>query len=207
MVRDGFKKRPDGDALAPLLHWRVCWIWKWLYSEEQPYKVTQDIKAIYKADDIVDVRTGCIKCDIVTEDTAFKYLTRLPEWSYLSPLHELSNVYDYLRKAKNRHRLLTPGTRKDGTLQDNAGSLGAVTLKARLHALEWVLDIQKRANYTIIDSEEEARIRYLISVKTFPERWTGDEVTGDVMHEKVRVISGQIYTQPLLMAQDNLPKA
>ena len=61
--------------------------------------------------------------------------------------------------------------------------------------LERVLRIQARVNadaarlgrvgMTLIDADEEARIRELIALRTWPNGWTGDEPNADVWLDKV----------------------
>lgn len=187
------------NALAPLVHWRVCYIWKWLSSEQQPYVLSEGIKAVYKADDFVDVRTGCIKCKIVHEDKSFKYLIRIPEWSYLAPLDDLESVYEDMHLSKWRKRKLIPYVKADGDLSNSSGSLGPLTMEARRHFLDRVLDIQRRANHTLITSDEEARIHELWMLNTWPERWDGTESNGDLLYEKIQVLADGKTTIAQLM--------
>jgi len=81
--------------------------------------------------------------------------------------------------------------RKDGTLGTNQQRMGPLTLSAREYFLEKILDIQARINsgsgsekLFLINREEENRIRELIEQKAFPNKWTGDEITGDIMLDK-----------------------
>lgn len=188
------------NALAPLVHWRVCYVWKWLSSEAQPYRLTDGIQAVYKADDFIDVRTGCIKCKIVHEDKSFKYLIRIPEWAYLAPLDELESVYEEMHHAKHRKRKLLPYTKADGDLSDSSGSLGPLTMKAREYFLERILDIQRRANHVIINAAEEARIRELWALNTWPDRWDGTEPDGDLVYEREKVLKdGKTTVRQLLL--------
>jgi DNA sulfur modification protein DndC len=73
--------------------------------------------------------------------------------------------------------------------------MGALSLDARLWALGEILEIQRQVNdvaqeqerpeISLIDTEEEQRIRELISKRTFPQRWTGDEYRADVLVSNV----------------------
>jgi len=62
----------------------------------------------------------------------------------------------------------------------NPQRMGPLTLEARAHALDVVLDVQTRARVDLINAEEEARIRELIAAKTFPNKWDGTEPRADV---------------------------
>ena len=69
--------------------------------------------------------------------------------------------------------------------------MGPLPLKSRLYFLDRILTIQNQINansqnppFLLINKEEETRIRELIEQRTFPQRWTGDEPTGDIMLDK-----------------------
>lgn len=100
------------DTLAPLVHWRLCHIYDWLYfeSDRHGYDVN-GIAAVYGEG---DVRTGCIGCNLVNDDVTLKRLIRKPEWSHLKPLLELKPLFRELLKGKNRKRKSEPERRKDG---------------------------------------------------------------------------------------------
>jgi DNA sulfur modification protein DndC len=63
--------------------------------------------------------------------------------------------------------------------------MGPITLEARLMGLDRMLGIQaeindaarvlRRPEVDLINAEEEARIRELICLETWPEGWEGDE--------------------------------
>lgn len=169
------------NALAPLMHWRVCHIWRWIYRSDNPLKSTRDIADVYLYDEFQDIRTGCIECFIVDTDWAFKGVLRKPQWAHLRPLTGLRPLYNELLEAKHRHRKVDP---KD-TRIEKFGALGALTMQAREYALEKVLAMQKAANYSLIDAEEEARIRELWRLDTYPRGWTGKEPVGTDAYERV----------------------
>lgn len=186
------------DTLAPLLHWRLCHVYDWLYFEQarHGYNVS-DIAAVYGDG---DVRTGCIGCPLANEDTALKRLIKKPEWAHLSPLMELKPLYRELRKAKRRLRKSEPEKRKDGRYSKNVQRLGPLTMEARAYGLETVLDVQQRAGVDLINPEEECRIRELCALNTWPQKWTGDEVVGDQPIEAMRLTTGgEIAVQSLLV--------
>ncbi len=186
------------DTLAPLLHWRLCHVFDWLYFENDKHGLdTTGIAAVYGEDEI---RTGCVACNLASRDNALERLLRQPEWQQLRPLLELRELYAELKLAKNRKRKSEPEMRQDGRWAMNVQRLGPLTMEARLYGLERVKDIQSRAGVDLINEEEEARIRELIELNTWPNKWTGDEVNGDQLIDAyVSTASGEIAKQDLLV--------
>ena len=195
------------DTLAPLLHWRLCHIFDWLYFEEKRhgYPEVVDIAEVYGDD---DVRTGCIGCNLVDKDTALmRLLEHHPDkWGHLSPLLELKPLFRELKKAKHRKRKAEPERNKDGSYAKNGQRLGPLTMEARAWALDVVLDIQRRVNeaangregISLINEEEEAHIRELWALNTWPNGWDGDEIVGDVPVDSITVTDAGLVVQPLL---------
>lgn len=185
------------DTLAPLLHWRVCHVWEWLRSWAPQAEFgdwsTKLLAEAYGGDEAeeVNARTGCTGCPLAARDTALDNLTSRPQWAYLKPLHGLKPIYRWLREPANRLRQPGGEKRQDGTLSKNQQRMGPLTMEARLSALGQILAIQAECNagadaagrprVDILNAEEEARIRELIAANTWPQRWTGDEPTGDVL--------------------------
>lgn len=188
------------DTLAPLLHWRVCHVWEWLRSwATQPEFgdwTTSLLADAYGGDEAEEVgaRTGCIGCPLASEDRALDRLIRMPSWAYLSPLKRLRDLYLELRTAPLRLRKRAGEKRADGTLVANQHRMGPITLDARRMALAKVLAIQAEVNTAadtlhrpridILNDEEAARISALIDAGTWPQKWTGDEPTGDEPFEE-----------------------
>lgn len=184
-------------TLAPLLHWRVCNVWDWLkfYAPSKTYGgwKTALLAEAYSTDEATEhqARTGCVGCPLATRDLALDLLTARPAWAYLQPLHRLRQLYLELRKAPRRLRQPGGERRQDGTLATNQQRLGPLTLETRLWALEEVLGIQRDVNdaadrlgrprIDILNAEEEQRIRELVAANTWPNKWTGNEPTGDVL--------------------------
>lgn len=185
------------DTLAPCLHWRVCTVWDWLmdYPASDDFGghhglPTQAIADAYvaAADDDRDARTGCVGCNLASRDIALERVVARSEWDYLAPLTRLRPLYaDLTQKAS---RLRKDGeTKKDGTPAHNQGRLGPLTMAARRRGIDTVSGIQAEINanahgrplVTLINDEELARIEELIAANTWPERWTGDEITGDTL--------------------------
>jgi DNA sulfur modification protein DndC len=183
------------DTLAPILHWRVCHVWRWLrdWAPQAQYgdwstRLLADAYGGEEAEE-ANARTGCVCCPLASRDTALDAVIRLPHWAYLAGLKEIRTVYREMREPK--HRLRQPGgeTRKDGTLSKNQNRLGPLTLESRAMFLERVLAIQDGVNLLAqqrgrpqvdhINAEEAGRIRELIAAGTWPDGWKGDEPTGD----------------------------
>lgn len=186
------------DTLAPLLHWRLCHVYDWLYFEQDRHGYDiSDIALIYGDG---EVRTGCIGCPLTSRDVALERLIKKPGWGHLRPLMELKPLYRELKKAKWRLRKSKPERRKDGNLAKNAQRLGPLTFEARQYGLDKVLDIQARCGMDLINREEERRIRELWLLKTWPNGWAGDEVTGDVALDAISVTPGnRVVVQALLV--------
>lgn len=200
-----FQARPPAEAadtLAPLLHWRTCHVWEWLTdaTQEVPDHGWSDLGSV-----VADAyggegdherlaaegsRTGCVGCNLASRDHSLERLLRQPRWQYLRPLLGLKPLYAQLKEP--RRRLRKDGERKkDGNLSSSPNRLGPLTPEARLWGLDQVLAIQTAVNdgarrvgqpdYWLINDEEEARIRELIALPAWPERWDGTEPTGDRM--------------------------
>lgn len=188
-------------TLAPILHWRVCHVWDWIGRAsfapghgEWPVSIMADA---YGGDDAADIaaRTGCIACPLTDKDTALEIVSAMPQWAHLSALLELKPLYRWMRLPAQRHRKSGVERLKDGSIAKNPQRMGPLTLEARRHALDRILDIQSRARVDLINDEEEARIRQLIEARTFPEKWDGTEPHADAWMDAIYP-SGAV--QPLL---------
>lgn len=187
------------DTLAPLLHWRLCHIYDWLYFEQarHGYDVS-DIALIYGDG---EVRTGCVGCPLASRDVALERLIAKPGYGHLEPLLELKPLYRELKRPQLRLRKSKPEKRRsDGKFAKNAQRLGPLTFEAREYGLNRVLDIQQRSGMDLINPEEEARIRELWTLNTWPNGWAGDEVTGDVPLDALSVTKdNRVVVQALLV--------
>lgn len=183
------------DTLAPLLHWRVCFVWDWLMGmvEDHRFKTASIAEVYGVAEDGSaaenGTRTGCVGCNLASKDTALDTLLKLPQWEYLAPYKRLKPLYAKLKLPHNRLRKHYE-TRRDGSPASNQGRLGPLTMEARRFGLSEVLGIQDEINavahaqgrpaVSLINEEERARILELISLNTWPQKWEGSEATGDV---------------------------
>lgn len=185
------------DTLAPLLHWRLCHVYDWLYFENDRHGYdSTGIAAIYGED---DVRTGCVGCNLASRDNALERLLRQPEWSHLAPLLELRPLYQELTMAHNRLRKSAAEMRQDGTWSKNAQRLGPLTMEARRYGLDRVMDIQRRARVDLINDAEHSRILELIAANTWPNKWHGDEINGAELIDAVVVTGlGDLVIQPTM---------
>lgn len=175
------------DTLAPILHWRVCNVWDWLMFEAPTISPAVSFVAeVYGGEEAeeINARTGCIGCPLATKDAALDHVLSLPEWAYLKPLKKLRPLYRELRSFK--HRKQKNGERNsDGNLSANPSRKGPLTLAAREWALGEVLAVQTEINthadllgrphIDLINPDEEARIRELIALRTYPQRWSDDD--------------------------------
>lgn len=196
------------NALAPFMSWRQCHIWRWLYSDQNPIKITSGIEAIYKADDLMDdlhgnagIRTGCIKCQVVHDDVSFRHLVKLPEWSWLAPYHELDQLHEWLAEPAQRLRKVIPSVKSDGSLRDRHGApVGPIHIEARKEGLKRLLDMQCRVaelspdgnGYPIVSEEEITMIETMWSNRIYPKGWNGTEPHADELHVKTFVKNGEI---------------
>ena len=191
-------------TLAPMLHWRVCWIWDWLkiYAPMEEFGAwpTQILADAYGGDDAkeINARTGCIGCPLAQKDTALETIIAMPAWEHLAPLLEPKPLYRWMREPKQRLRKAGAERLKDGSIAKNPQRMGPLTLDARAEALTLILDIQARAHVDLINAEEEARIRELIAARTFPDKWSGDEPRADVWLDAVY---GDGTEQPILFRE------
>ncbi|MEM8602532.1 MAG: phosphoadenosine phosphosulfate reductase family protein [Cyanobacteria bacterium P01_H01_bin.121] len=190
------------DTLAPLLHWRVCHVWDWLVQADIELGFpTFEIAQIYGHNpdaagesEPMNARTGCIGCPLVQEDKALERVIAQSQWAYLSPLRKLRPLYWEIKKPQYRHRKHGE-LKKDGSLAAKQNRLGPLHLEARQWMLEQVLSIQAEVNQAaeqldmpavdLINDEELARIRELITTKTFPDKWDGTEPHGDELFDAI----------------------
>jgi DNA sulfur modification protein DndC len=188
-------------TLAPLLHWRVCHVWEWLrhWAPQAEFGdwSTAIIADAYGGDEAeeVNARTGCIGCPLAQEDSALDTILLHPYWAYLAPLKGLKVLWRELREPQYRLRKAGLEILKDGTFAKNPQRMGPLTFDARLMGLDRVLAIQAECNSVarttgrplidLINPEEEARIRELIALGTWPQGWDGDEPTADTVMDIV----------------------
>jgi DNA sulfur modification protein DndC len=196
------------DTLAPILHWRVCHVWDWLmlHAPSHGYP-TAAVAEAYGGEDAeeINARTGCVGCNLASRDVALDTILKNPNWAYLAPLKKLRPLYAELKHAGNRLRKDGTERRKDGEMVSNPMRLGPLTFEARRYGLQAVLAIQDDINHyayfhrrpvvELITAVEQARIEELIDAGTWPNGWSGDEVTGDIMLPEV-LADGIV--QPLL---------
>lgn len=183
-------------TLAPIIHWRVCNVWDWLkvFAPMQKHGAwnTSLLADAYGGDEAEEnnARTGCIGCPLVQKDTALDFLIRNPSWKYLAPLKGLKPIYREMREPIHRLRKSGGELRKDGSLAKNQQRMGPLTLESRAMFLDRIIEIQNMVNQgaalqskppiDILNNAEISRIRELISLKTFPNGWDGNEVSAAV---------------------------
>lgn len=192
---------PDSiaDTLAPILHWRVCLVWKWLrdYAPELGFP-TQFIAESYGGDEAeeVNARTGCVGCNLASRDLALETIIKNPKWDHLGALLELRKIYAELKKPTRRLRKDGSERRKDGALVANPNRMGPLTFEAREWGLGQIKRIQAEAKVDLINSEEEAVIRQMISDRVWPNGWDGSEPVADTPMDET-IADGVV--QPVFM--------
>jgi DNA sulfur modification protein DndC len=187
-------------TLAPILHWRVCVVWDWLKIFAPSSKFgswpTQLLADAYGGDEAeeINARTGCVACPLASKDKALQYVVKQEYWSYLSPLQRLKSIYREMRKPQ--YRLRKNGElKKDGTMGKNQQRLGPITIEARKDFFNQILAIQNEINIEavkqnkplldLINEEEETFIISAWESGLHPDRWNGDEITGDILLDKI----------------------
>jgi len=204
-------------TLAPLLHWRVCHVWEWLrhWAPQAEFGdwSTAIIADAYGGDEAeeVNARTGCIGCPLAAEDSALNTILLNSQWTYLAPLKGLKTLWRELREPQHRLRKAGLEILKDGSFAKNPQRMGPLTFEARLMGLERVIGIQAQCNAVaratgrpevdLINAEEEARIRELITLETWPQGWDGDEPHADVIMDTVYA-NGAV--QPRLFSESDI---
>jgi DNA sulfur modification protein DndC len=185
------------DTLAPLLHWRVCHIFDWLYFDDRHGYDVDGIAAIYGEEEI---RTGCIACNVASKDTSLLRLIKQPGWEHLRPLLELRPLYQELSQAKNRKRKAGLEMQADGKYSKKTQRLGPLVMEARAYGLERVLDIQRRAGVDLINPEEEARIREMWALDIWPEKWSAGDISATIPLDAITLDEmGRPIVQALLV--------
>jgi len=203
-------------TLAPLLHWRVCHVWEWLkhWAPEADFGdwSTAMIADAYGGDEAeeINARTGCVGCALAAEDTALDTVLLVPQWQYLRPLKGIKPLWRELREPKHRIKKAGLERLKDGSIAKNPQRMGPITLEARTMGLERILAIQTACNdaaraqgrplISLINSDEEARIRALIAANTWPDGWEGDEPAADTV---MPVVYQNGAVQPLLFGAED----
>lgn len=204
-------------TLAPLLHWRVCHVWEWLkhWAPQAEFGdwSTAMIADAYGGDEAeeINARTGCTGCPLAAEDTALNTVLLLPKWSHLQPLTGIKPLWRELREPKHRIKKAGLERLKDGSIAKNPQRMGPLTLDARMMGLERILAIQADCNaaavalgrpqISLINAEEEARIRELIAANTWPDGWEGDEPAADTV---MPIVYQNGAVQPLLFSAEDV---
>lgn len=168
------------DTLAPIVHWRQCYVWDWLYDWHSDkwvsaaskwrtghgYAYLGDIAAAYGDG---DARTGCIGCMLASRDVALDNMVAVDP--SLRPLLGIRPTLKQLKKPQSRIRKAAPERTAAGSYAKNGQRMGPLTMEAREWGLERILDIQTRAGVDLINAEEETRIRQMWDDNVWPRGW------------------------------------
>ena len=182
------------DTLAPLLHWRLCHVYDWLYFDDRHGYDVGDIAAVYGDG---EVRTGCVGCNLASRDTALERLLRHPDWSHLSPLLELRPLYAELKQPKWRKRKAAPERTQSGAYSKNGQRMGPLTMDGRAYGLERVLGIQRRAGVDLINADEERRIYEMWSQNLWPRKWSELDIGADQPISRIFAVDDVLIEQVL----------
>jgi len=192
---------PDSlaDTLSPLLHWRLCHVYDWLYFEQDRHGYQADSIAVIYGED--DVRTGCVGCPLASRDTALeRLLATHTEYSRYAPLLELKPLYRDLKLPAWRKRKIEPEMRQDGQWSRNVQRMGPLTMEGRAYGLDTILDIQRRAGIDLINAEEETRIRQMWEQDIWPRKWSAADADATDPHPAIMISDdGNLIHQPLLV--------
>lgn len=185
------------DTLAPLLHWRLCHIYDWLYFD--PLRHGYDMSGVADVYGDEEVRTGCMGCPLASRDVALERLVAHGRED-LRPLLELKPLWEELRKPQWRKRKVEPEMRKDGRWSRNVQRMGPLTMEGRAYGVEQVLDIQRRARVELIDPWEERDIRQMWADDVWPRKWSASDAGADVqLTAALRVTTGgELVSQAVL---------
>lgn len=186
------------DTLAPLVHWRACHVYDWLYfmHRQHGYPEVGGIADVYGES---DVRTGCVGCNLASRDNSLERVIEITAWAHLRPLLELRPLFAELKSPHNRLRKSQPELNKSGKYSRSGQRMGPLTMEARSYGLGRVLDIQQRARVDLVNAEEEARIRELWNANTWPDGWDGNEIRADIILEPINGIGAELVIQPFLL--------
>ncbi|MDM0072358.1 hypothetical protein [Variovorax sp. J31P207] len=159
---------------------------------------------------LINARTGCIGCPLAAEDTALDTILTSSQWAYLAPLKGIKPLWRELREPKHRIKKAGFERLKDGSIAKNPQRMGPLTLEARAMGLDRILGIQaacndaadrlRRPRISLINAEEESRIRALIVAGTWPDGWEGDEPAADSV---MPIVFQNGAVQPLLFSAED----
>ncbi|WP_426491097.1 SNF2-related protein [Hymenobacter sp. 102] len=174
------------------------WLWvsSWAPQAEFGDWSTKLLAEAYGGDEAEEknARTGCMGCPVASKDVALENIVVRPQWAYLSPLLRLREVFERLRSEPSFRKRKLGGERDaKGKLVKRQQRKGPLTMDARRWGMQQVLAIQAECNAAatqqgrplvdILNPEEVARIEELIAANTWPDKWTGEEPTADVMQD------------------------
>lgn len=161
---------------APIVHWKTCKVWAWLKHYAPDYRYgewsTELIADAYGGQGETEedagrksVRTGCVACPLVEEDSALLALISRPEWAYLAPLTELSVIWRELRLPANRIKKPGYEVRDGRPVMTVAGWISKRNSERRI--AQWKIDC--------IDAIREGRPE-----PKRPPRWRPPQRTGPI---------------------------
>lgn len=184
------------DTLAPLLHWRLCHVYDWLYFDPMNHRYpVQGVADVYGED---EVRTGCMGCPLASRDVALERIVKQAKWAHLEPLLGLKPLWRELKLPTWRKRKVEPEVLQDGSYGKNAQRMGPLTMEGRAYGLERVLCLQEQAHVDLINAHEESRIREMWQMNMWPQKWSGKDADADEWVAPVSIVDGDVVEQALM---------
>ena len=138
---------------APLIDWRTCKVWDYLYFNNTVSKEEWPIKNLAETYGTGATRFGCWTCTLVDEDKALQQVTSLQQWSHLKPMADFREI------------LLKEAQLPENRLFRTTGAKGKLTLSFRKRLLGELLELQEKTGTAIISNQEIELIHQL---------WTDD---------------------------------
>jgi DNA sulfur modification protein DndC len=192
-------KTPEsvGDTLAPLLHWRLCHIYDWIFFDDRCLENARNIAVIYGGD---EVRTGCMCCNLVNEDRALDKIVTHPEYKQLKVLYELQHIYAEMKKPQYRLQKVGGDRNKDGQFRMKPQRMGPLTFEARRYFFGRIKAVECAAGVNLINDQEARYIGWLWANHALPEKWTLDDTVATAPKPKRHVTSDRrMIETPLLV--------
>ena len=220
-IRDEKLKRPSCGAggecglpevnrntYGPIISWTLCQVIDWLNGAvakpvrskiDDLLKITGDLLAIYDVKygqvgfdgsrDVESVaRFGCIGCPAI-EATEHAPKSTVLRQGADSSLNELYSVMFDARRHKNRAVRFNNKKQRWGA--------GPIRMAVRKQLFARVMDIQRRADITLITSEDEQFIRQCWRNKVYPRGWSEeDEATVEPEPELIQLMVKGVSTLP-----------
>lgn len=192
-------KTPEsiGDTLAPLLHWRLCHVYDWIFFDDRCLENARNIAVIYGGD---DVRTGCMCCNLVNQDRALDKIVTHSEYRHLEALYELQHIYAEMKKPQYRLQKIGGDRNQDGQFCMKQQRMGPLTFEARRYFFGRIRAIERAADVNLINPQEARYIGWLWANQALPDKWLLSDPVANKPLPKRRITSDRrMIETPLLI--------